>query len=703
MAALKIGINRAVTLFTFMLAGLVSFANDTKSFILVDEHRQATVSISESEPECVRFAVQDLINDVEKITGKVLKVTEGGTRNSGTVFIQTKTDHGKWESYSVVTKDGNLYITGSDERGTMFGVYYFIENYLGVDPFYWWSGIDPEKKETLQYQAIDYTSRETDFKFRGWFINDEDLLTEFMPPSGKRRLDYPYYQQIANLDLMDRVFEAMVRARFNLVIPASFLEIFNPAEEKLVKRASVRGLFVSQHHIEPMGVSAFGYFNYWERKTGEKPVFSFYSERDKLLETWEESAKKWSRYPNVIWQIGLRGIGDRPMWMADPGVPQSDKERAGIISDAMKSQMEIIRKYAHQTEPLVSTTLWAEGALFNEKGLLHFPENTIIVFADNSPGWKMQDDFFSTKREAGINYGIYFHHGLIVSGPHLAQAVPPSKVLEIFSLAKQYSSNYYAILNVGNIREFLIGLIATRDVMEDSGTFDPKVFLQEWCTKHFGMQGTEAARAYQSYFDSYALDDEKGLPLLLDGQMQGKGRSVLLIIRELRNQQPKEVENNQNNRPVQKNSKTDSFYQSLSDTNPAGKLSLKELLVKVEEQKQKLAETGELAEEVSSSLSGQQKSFFDANLLAQQKIMQGITSWLKECILAKEMMEKRNVDQSVYHLEKALEHTGFITEGMSLASQEKWADWYRGDKKLNMERLIRETEETLKQLKTEEK
>jgi hypothetical protein len=83
----------------------------------------------------VYLAVQDLVSDVKKITGKELIISGKKIKNSGTVFIQTKTDSGKWESYSVESKDGNLYITGSDARGTMFGIYHFIENlclqYLG--------------------------------------------------------------------------------------------------------------------------------------------------------------------------------------------------------------------------------------------------------------------------------------------------------------------------------------------------------------------------------------------------------------------------------------------------------------------------------------------------------------------------------------------------------------------------------------------
>ena len=122
------------------------------------------------------------------------------------------------------------------------------------------------------------------------------------------------------------------------------------------------------HHVEPMGVSAFTFFNYWEKR-GQKPLFSFYSSRDKLIEVWKHYAEEWARYPNVIWQVGLRGIADRPMWLADPNIPQSNSDRGALISEAIQLQLNIIKGVDKRPKPLISTTLWAEGSQFFRQGI----------------------------------------------------------------------------------------------------------------------------------------------------------------------------------------------------------------------------------------------------------------------------------------------------------------------------------------------
>ena len=49
--------------------------------------------------------------------------------------------------------------------------------------------------------------------------------------------------------------------------------------------AARRGLYLSMHHIEPLGVSAFTYENYWAER-GQEPLFSYYSEPAKVEEVW---------------------------------------------------------------------------------------------------------------------------------------------------------------------------------------------------------------------------------------------------------------------------------------------------------------------------------------------------------------------------------------------------------------------------------
>ena len=54
--------------------------------------------------------------------------------------VLTKCGEG-WENYAIESAAGNvLKITGSDDRGVMFGLYRFASECLGVEPFYSWSG-----------------------------------------------------------------------------------------------------------------------------------------------------------------------------------------------------------------------------------------------------------------------------------------------------------------------------------------------------------------------------------------------------------------------------------------------------------------------------------------------------------------------------------------------------------------------------------
>lgn len=154
-------------------------------FELVTAERVAPIAVAPGEPECVRLAAEDLASDVQKITGrKPVVISAGEVPLGACVTIGTKPG-GLWESYRVEAQEGRLAIEGGDARGTMFGVYAFIEAYLKVDPLGFWSGREPEKRAELRWDSVSLVAGPPTFKFRGWFINDEDLLT-FWKPGGKR-------------------------------------------------------------------------------------------------------------------------------------------------------------------------------------------------------------------------------------------------------------------------------------------------------------------------------------------------------------------------------------------------------------------------------------------------------------------------------------------------------------------------------------
>ena len=200
-----------------------------EGFTLVSPTVRARVVVGEGEPGYVFRAAQDLTNDVKKITGADLALVRGGTPRPGDMSIVTA-PRDEWEAYEVTVKDGVLSVAGSDARGTMFGIYDFIERCLKVDPLSFWNGTPYPKSDTLAWEGVEIRQASPTFRFRGWFINDEDLLTAWMESGGKRFIDYPFYSDVVNPAAMELVAEALVRCRYNLIIPASFINIMNPPE-----------------------------------------------------------------------------------------------------------------------------------------------------------------------------------------------------------------------------------------------------------------------------------------------------------------------------------------------------------------------------------------------------------------------------------------------------------------------------------------
>lgn len=667
---------------------VLAVGTSANGFELASPDRTATIVVPAGEPECVRLAAEDLVSDVRKITGKTLAIADQlgdsgdyvllGSVNQPEAAKLLKTLvpeaigqlRGKWEAYRVETvslSSGRraLVVAGSDERGTMFGLYAFIEQYLGVDPLYFWTDREPKPRERLAWDRVALAANEPTFRFRGWFVNDEDLLTEWYLDGGHRKIDYPFYDRVVSPKVSAAIFESMLRLGYNLAIPASFVDIRNPDEARLIDEASRRGLFVSMHHVEPMGVSGFAFLNYW-RERGEEVPFSFFRHRDKFEAIWRDYAARWAKYPNVIWQLGLRGIADRPVWASDPAAPKTDEGRGKLISDAIALQWEIVRSVDKRPRPLATTTLWMEGAQLHQQGHLRFPPELAVVFSDNSPGWQLQSDFYEVPRQPGRNYGIYYHMALWNIGPHLAQAVSPQKAHAIFSLAVERQSNYYAILNVGNVREFVLGLDAASRMLRDFPGFDPDRYLTEWCRERFGTAAPAAERAYRRYFESYVIDAKANTRHLLDGELITHGLQLL--------------------RAMQKGKLKTSRLWGRPER-------VQEALAKVANHRQAIEAAGAETDAVLGPLSGADKILFEVNFVAQQRILLGLQQWFDGVLRAGLAQHQDDRAAVAGHLRAALAGLATIRSAQTLCVQGKWQDWYRGEKKMNLglaEELTRE-------------
>ena len=94
------------------------------------------------------------------------------------------------------------------------------------------------------------------------------------------------------------VVETVLRLRMNLIIPASFLDIDNPPEKALADAAARRGIYVSQHHLEPLGLSHFTLENYC-RKFSKSGTYSYIQNPELLDEAWKYYAAKWAEYDHA--------------------------------------------------------------------------------------------------------------------------------------------------------------------------------------------------------------------------------------------------------------------------------------------------------------------------------------------------------------------------------------------------------------------
>lgn len=70
--------------------------------------------------------------------------------------------------------------------GAIYGLHEFSHRFLGVDPLWFWKDIAPAPLAAFAPAPRSIESGASLFRYRDWFINDEDLLGRWHPPAGER-------------------------------------------------------------------------------------------------------------------------------------------------------------------------------------------------------------------------------------------------------------------------------------------------------------------------------------------------------------------------------------------------------------------------------------------------------------------------------------------------------------------------------------
>jgi len=590
--------------------------------------------IYERKCASVSAAALDVERDLRDVFGRM---AEASIR-AADIIVERDVSLGGEETYVINVSVDRIAIRGGGSLGMVYGLYRLSQVFLGVDSMAFWKDLPPAPRSQIHVPEGEIPSEPSAFRYRGWFVNDEDLLTGWWTPQGRCDIDYPYYDKVVNAELIDKICESALRCGMNLIIPASFLDVMNEPEADLLRACVRRGLYVSQHHVEPLGVSHFGFEKYW-RQRGHEATLSYRKDPERVSETWRDYAERWAELAGdrVVWQLGLRGRGDRPVWTHDPSIAR--EEAGAFISAAMDHQWRIVRETDARAEPPATTTLWMEGGELIASGQLRFPDGMTIVFADGHDGL-MGPEFERTPRGSGRSYGLYWHPA-VWPGPHLAQAVDPRKVKHVFNAVVQAGDTEYAIINVANVREHALGIEAACAAMREGVRFDPDAFLEKWAPPGFAKQ-------YRRLFEAWASPGP--------WQVHTDGAISRQIVRRLlggivmggNDQKPEASLRVDPDWPVQ-------FRKQIG---PA--ISRLEAL-------SSCVETSDIPE--------RWRTFINVNIIMQANLMRGIYE------LAMALLDATRSP-------KKLGEAAGIVERMiadrAVGEQGKWRHWYRGDEKVGL-------------------
>lgn len=466
--------------------------------------RNASICVDMDDHATVQLAAGFLQQDMEAVTGNRPEIKTSFKGCTGNIIIigsleksamirelllqkKIRVDHlkDKWEAYQVFTVSNPvkgvanaLVITGSDRRGTAYGVFEFSKQ-LGVSPWYWWADVPvPEKKKILIKRGMVTDAPKV--KYRGIFINDEAPCLSNWSREKFGGFNHRFYA---------KVFELMLRLKANYLWPAMWGNAFYYDDSLNIKTADEYGIVIGTSHHEPL-MRAHEEWKYF----GKGRKWNYDSTESGLKEYWKGGMER--AWNEKIVSLGMRGDGDEPM---------SRETATALLERIVKDQRDII---ASVTDKPASATpqLWAlykEVQDYYDKGMRVPDDVTLLLCDDNWGNIRKLPKITDPPRKGG--YGIYYHFDY-VGGPRNYKWIntnPLPRIWEQMHLAWEHGVKNIWIVNVGDIKpmEFPISFWCDYAWNPDRiGPSDLQKYTEQWTAAQFGTtHAKEIARILSTY------------------------------------------------------------------------------------------------------------------------------------------------------------------------------------------------------------
>ena len=229
----------------------------------------ATIYVDDADFPLVKKSAELLQQDIQSVTGnKPLIVHQFDKQLKNLIVVGSLTQSslikdlkdkkilaaeitGKWEAYQIESVDAAkmrmpagkmLVITGSDRRGTAYGVFE-LSKQMGVSPWYWWADVPIKKQPNVYINTATKLTDSPKVKYRGFFINDEAPAFSRWAKEKFGGINHLVYE---------KVFELLLRIKGNYLWPAMWGNAFNYDDKLNPVLADEYGIVMGTSHHEPM-------------------------------------------------------------------------------------------------------------------------------------------------------------------------------------------------------------------------------------------------------------------------------------------------------------------------------------------------------------------------------------------------------------------------------------------------------------------
>ncbi len=453
----------------------------------------------------VETAFDILERDFQAVFGAALKKSDAAKIHIGTMAqfkgVQRKLNadaitylKAHQEAFVMQVRGNELYIIGSDKRGTAYGIME-LSRLIGVSPWEWWADATIEKQKSVRLASGFYRAKNPSVKYRGIFLNDEDWgLTPWSylthdPSPLKGRIGPKTHA---------RIFELLLRLRANSFWPAmhdcSIAFYLTPQNREM---ADKYGIIVGSSHCEPMMRNTNA-----EWKIAGQGAYDYVNNRDQVLQFWEERVRELAKADNM-YTLGIRGVHDSKMLGAN--TLQEQKE---ALTRVLADQRAMISRLVNPNPSLVPQVFipYKEVLEVYQMGL-EVPEDVTLLWCDDNYGYIRHFPDEKERLRSGGN-GIYYHISYW-GRPHdylwLASSHPAQLYTQMKTAYDKGAKDMW-ILNVGDIKpaeyltELFLDMAWDIDGIEDN-TAGLDKHLRDWLVREFGKRhANELLTVMQEYY-----------------------------------------------------------------------------------------------------------------------------------------------------------------------------------------------------------